>query len=107
MIKKFLSNAMLSLIMDKQAKEKLQAARNPGKTGKQKAGAKARRAPKPPVPPAPGKTEPEAPMDREALIRNALDIHRRQTKILDDLDEGEKKKLQLLAMQLMLEKIRR
>ncbi len=102
MIKKFLSNAMLSIVMDKSAKEKFHAVqenRKALKTNKKiapKSSAEmARAAMKEKKPPS---------AERKELIRQALAVHKEQSKVLDNLSENEKKRLQLLAMHTMFGK---
>lgn len=93
MIKKFLSQAMLSIVMDKQAKEKYQAR----KALKQSTKA-------PPQAEKPRVRENQAgpePLSRQQLIQNALAVHKEKSKVLDDLTINERRKLQLLAMQAM------
>lgn len=107
MIKKFLSNAMLSLVMDKQAKEKYQAVRDSRKSLKGSDKNEIPKAPIPPTVPQPPSERPLKDMNREQLIRNAMAIHKKQTRVLDDLDPDELQKLQLLAMQAILGKTRR
>lgn len=113
MIKKMLSNAMLSIVMDKSAKEKLQAVREQRKSLKDKtknkkketpeeALVRAALGPKPEM--APAKPKPLSGEDREKLIRNAMAVHQQQSKVLDTLSPKEKKRLQLLAMHTMLGK---
>lgn len=84
MLKKFLSNAMLSLVMDKQAKEKYRSR----KALKQ----------------APPEAPPDTPPGRRELIRNAMALHKEKSAILDKLSDNERRKLQLLAMRAMSRK---
>lgn len=109
MIKKILSNAMLSIVMDKSAKEKLQAVREQRKSLKEKreippeeAMVRAALGPRPEI--APAKPKPLSGEDRQELIRNALAVHKQQSKVLDTLSPKEKKRLQLLALHTMLGK---
>ena len=100
MIKKFISNAMLSIIMDKQAKEKLLAARENRK-------------------PVPEADSPETLADeaivksfdmrstdenRQDLIRNAMALHKEKSSVLDDLSEKDRRRLELLALHTMMGK---
>lgn len=102
MIKKFLSNAMLSIVMDKSAKEKFHAVQETRKALKNKdklddlADAT-------PVPQSPAVDAPPS-VDRQELIRTALAVHKEQSKVFDNLNENEKRRLQLLAMHTMLGK---
>jgi len=93
MIKKFISNAMLSIVMDKQAKEKYNAL----KAQKQgsKAPAKAESLPDQDAPSG------QAPMSRQELIKNAMAVHKEKSKVLDELTVNERQKLHILAMQTM------
>ena len=101
MLKKLLSNAMLSIVMDKQAKEKLHAIREVRKGTRIANGDD-------PVPPTENEPEPqieEAPQDgksRQELIAEAMAIHQSKSKILDDLTLNEKQKLQELAAKALL-----
>lgn len=93
MIKKFLSNAMLSIVMDKQAKENYRAR----KAQKQ--------APKGPLPPEnfpvqESQTQ-SPPLNRQELIKNALAVCKEKSKLLDDLTINDKQRLKILAMQAM------
>ncbi len=101
MLKKLLSNAMLSIVMDKQAKEKLQAIREVRKGTQTKKST-------PSTDPNSSETEtqiddtpPDAP-SRQDLIAEAMAIHQSKSKILDDLTLNEKQKLQELAAKALL-----
>ncbi|NQU56237.1 MAG: hypothetical protein HQ513_03310 [Rhodospirillales bacterium] len=93
MIKKFISNAMLSIIMDKQAKEKYHArkALKQGGTGPVKSE-------NPPVLENQAELE---PMSRQELIKNAMAVHKEKSKVLDDLTINDRQRLHILAMQAM------
>lgn len=100
MFKKFISNAMLSIVMDKQAKEKYHAVRESRKARK--------RAPKvsQDAEQADSQTPREGapPLNREELIRNAQAVLKEKSKVLDNLTVNDRRKLQLLAMQAMKSK---
>ena len=158
MIKKFVSNALLSVVMDKKARDKLNAL-NESKSQAKKAKAPSKRAPaesdldlprlvpekaprrtaaeRPAAPrqPAPAAPRPPSPLaddedpavlirqalesaeqelirkqnrthkgkpitpEREALIEQAMAIHRSKSHILDDLDQDQRDKLYVMAMQ--------
>ena len=95
MLKKLISNAMLSIVMDKQAKEKLHALREIRK------GTKIANGDIPPGEPAQPPEKPDAP-NRQELIAQAMAIHQSKLKILDDLTLNEKQKLQDLAAKALL-----
>ena len=42
-----------------------------------------------------------SPQDRENLIKQALAVHKAQSKLLDNLDEGTRRRLKILAMEAM------
>ena len=42
---------------------------------------------------------------RQSLIRNAIAVHKKHTKIFDNLSEDQKQRLQILAKQTMLGKV--
>ncbi|MEQ8227153.1 MAG: hypothetical protein RIA64_03640 [Rhodospirillales bacterium] len=107
MLKKVFSKALLSVVMDKKARSKLDAA----KTRVEKA---------PPSPEAlPASSEelrlaarsaleqaekelaskPKLTADRKALIQQALAVRKQKTKILDDLGPDQKLKLQAMALE--------
>lgn len=102
MIKKILSNAMLSIVMDKSAKEKFQAVRENRKAMKE-GGKTASEAQQTTAGDAP-ETGASEGLDRQELIRNALAVHKEQSKVLDNLGENERRKLQLLALHTMMGK---
>ncbi len=151
MIKKFVSNAFLSVVMDKKARDKFNAAQDakkramgelpaspaiadddtdiprmiPTAADTQPARPSKPAAPTPTVAPKPPSSGPaddtamlvrqaldsaEAELthrqnrksmspERQALIENALAIHRSKAHILDDLDEDQREKLYVMAMQ--------
>ena len=88
---------MLSIVMDKQAKEKLHAIRQVRKGPKKGSEIETGQisAPEP-------EQEPEAVLDRQELIAQAMAIHQSKSKILDDLTLNEKQKLQELAAKALL-----
>ncbi len=90
MIKKLLSNAMLSLVMDERAKEKLRTIRGGPKLVDDGDGMT-----EPPGRPAPGP-------DRRELIARAMAIHQSKIYILDDLTLDEKRRLRELAARTLL-----
>lgn len=104
MFKKIFSNVILSIFLDKTAKEKLQAHQKKNKTNKSNKIIQKKI-----------KTETSSQSidnsqpqtnKRQTLIKNALAIHKKQSKILDNLGEKDKKRLQLLALRTMLRKIK-
>jgi len=100
MIKNFFSNAMLSIVMDKAAKEKFHAVRESRKALNKKINNPS--APDTKAPTA-GEAAAHTPnVNRQALIRNAMAVHKEHSKVLDNLSENEKRRLQLLAMHTML-----
>jgi len=102
MIKKFLSNAMLSIVMDKSAKEKFHAARENRKALNEKTNSPATPDIKAPVASEAAAHTPN--VNRQALIKNAMAVHKEHSKVLDNLSENEKRRLQLLAMHTLLGK---
>jgi len=97
MIKKIISETVLSLFMDKHAKEKFHAVQETRKARKRGAKGQAQAAESPVGKDATKNT----PMSREDLIKNALAVHKEQSKVLDDLSINDRQKLELLAMQAM------
>ncbi len=93
MIKKFISNAMLSIVMDKQAKEKYNALKDRKQGSKTPAKAE-------PLPVQENQAE-QAPVSRQELIKNAMAVHKEKSKVLDDLTVNERQRLHILAMQTM------
>jgi outer membrane PBP1 activator LpoA protein len=100
MIKKILSNAMLSIFMDKSAKKKFYAVRESRKTKNNSAN----------IPPVidtkklvTSKTVVHTQnIIRQTLVKNAVAVHKEYSKIFDHLGEDQKQKLKLLAMHAML-----
>ena len=86
---------MLSLVMDKQAKEKLHALRR----GKKPADSGS---PSEHLAPAKEATERKSGPDRQELIAQAMAIHQSKSAILDDLTLNEKRQLQELAAKALL-----
>ncbi len=94
MIKKFFSKALLSMVMDKNARKKLDVLRAAKKEGDHKTTA-------PDMEPSGKEKKPkkrEMTPEREALIRNAMKVRQEKTKMLDDLDDEQKLKLYAAAM---------
>lgn len=108
MLKKVFSKAILSVVMDKKARETLEAA--------QAAKGAAPAAGQPPRPASPEELrlaarqaleaaekelaeKPKLNIDRKALILQALAVRKQQTKLLEDLPPDQKEKLQAMAMQ--------
>ncbi len=93
MLKKIFSKALLSVFMDKTAREKLDAIRSETKQG-------GPANPLNPETPGEGKKTKKREMtpERETLIRNAMKVRREKTKMLDDLDDEQKLKLYAAAM---------
>jgi len=96
MIKKLLSNAMLSIVMDKQAKEKFHALRQVRKY------ARGANSGDTPAEPDRNAAVGQAGQSRQELIAEAMAIHRSQSKILDNLTLNEKRQLQDLAARALL-----
>ncbi len=89
----FVSKAMLALVLDKRARETLEAAKN----------APAAVPPRgQPAPPAAAKPKPASPPamtdERRALIRDALAVQRSKQHVFDNLDEDAKAKLLIAAV---------
>ena len=87
---KFVSKALLPLVMDKKARQKLQALRDSKNDS-------------PPDAPPPDKQTPpagkrEMTPEREELIRQARAVHRAKMKMLDDLSEEDRQKLHDIAL---------
>jgi hypothetical protein len=110
------SRALLSIFMDKSARQKLDAI-NETKAGKTKKGAKNSASsnkvsadpaddvlPDTLIQQAIGQAEEELdrkkrlPPDRQALIEQALSIHDQQSKILDELPKEQREKLMVMAL---------
>jgi len=142
MIKKFVSNALLSVVMDKKARAKFNSLQESKRRGKVPADEPnpepdadleiPRMVPEPKSRPDPAPAPPRPPVDttdedpaalirqalesaeaeltrkqnrkqmspeRQALIEQAMAIHRSKSHILDDLDEEQREKLYVMAMQ--------
>ena len=89
---KFVSNALLSLVMEKKAREKLEERRAAKKASTNEVqtadpGANPKRAMTP---------------ERQELIRNALAVQRSKANIFDDLTIHQKEKLHALAEKLLV-----
>jgi len=109
---KFVSKALLSVVMDKSARDKLEAARKGKDENAEKpdaaapaAATAARALPgKPVLAPSP-KTLKRAPREmtpeRRALIQEALDIQRSKDHIFDNLSDDAKAKLLIAAVKAM------
>ena len=87
---KFVSKALLPLVMDKKARKKLQALRD------SESGSPPDAPPADPQAPPAGKKE--MTPEREELIRQAMAVHRAKSKILDDLSEEDRQKLYDVAL---------
>lgn len=114
---KFVSKALLSVVMDKTAREKLEAHRE-AKEKLKAAGAEAKEAPKTAdtaaakglaSPPTPFETTPAKPDnrpremtdERRRIIKEALAIQRQKSEIFDQLDDDAKAKLLIAAVKAM------
>ncbi len=104
---KFVSKALLSVVMDKSARDKLEAARKVKDEKAEKPdAATAANTPtgKPALTPSP-KTLKRAPREmtpeRRALIQEALDIQRSKDHIFDNLSDDAKAKLLIAAVKAM------
>ena len=101
MIKRFLSDAFLSIVMDKKAKDNYRTIREHKKravntdiaTGDTKSDS---------MPPAPAPIE-QTP-ERAELIRNTLAVHQEKSSVLDDLSVDDRQKLFTLAEKALLGK---
>jgi hypothetical protein len=93
----FVSKALLALVLDKRAREALEAADGAQKPGPAKTAA----------PPAPAPAKPSPPQSREMtdarreLIRNALATQRSKQHLFDNLSEDAKAKLLITAVKAM------
>jgi hypothetical protein len=109
----FVSKALLALVLDKRAREALEAAnRSPSAHSTKSAGlpspAEAGRAKSGPSAPGSVKPSPSAPPrgreltdERRELIRNALAVQRSKQHVFDDLSEDTKAKLLITAVKAM------
>jgi hypothetical protein len=101
MIKKVLSNAILSIFMNKSAKKIFFALRKSRTSQSITANMPSVVDSKKPL-----KSVAKAPAaKRQALIKNALEAHMENANVLDDLSEDQKQRLQQLAMETMLGKV--
>lgn len=96
----FVSKALLALVLDKRAREALEAANgsppaNPMKSANPSAPAPAR-----PSPPAPSRQR-ELTDERRDLIRNALAVQRSKQHLFDELSDEAKAKLLITAVKAM------
>ena len=87
---KFISKALLPLVMDKKARKKLQTLRDA------KSGSPPDAPPSDPQQPTTGKRE--MTPERKELIRQAKAVHRAKLKMLDDLSEEDRQKLHDIAL---------
>lgn len=101
MIKKVLGNALLSIFMSKSAKKNFFALRS---RKSQNSGSKLPSAMNSKNPSKSAAKAHNPDINREDLIRNALEAHKENSNVLDDLNESQKKRLRQLAMQTMFEK---
>lgn len=86
---KFVSKALLPLVMDKRARQRLKERREAGKGGAENA------AGKDDAPPERGR---EMTPEREELIRHAREVHRSKAKLLDGLSEEQRQRLYEIAL---------
>ena len=93
---------MLSIVMDKAAKEKFHAVRKTHKVLKENGKSTTETTSMQPTV-APPQTQ-SANVDRQELIRNAMDIYQEKSKVFDSLSKKEKQRLKLLAMHTMMGK---
>jgi uncharacterized protein with von Willebrand factor type A (vWA) domain len=106
MIKKILSNTMLSIFMDKSAKKNFFAVQESRKiNNKENINVQPTKDTKLPVASMAGAHTQN--VRREALIRNAVAVHKEYSKVFDNLSKDQKQRLQLLAMQAMFGKSRK
>lgn len=91
-MKKFLANALLSLVMDKSARDKLEERRQAGNPAERDQR----------IDEIKGNVEKLMTPERQELIRNALDVHRAKARILDDLGDEKKQRLYALAVKRLL-----
>ena len=87
---KFISKALLLLVMDKKARKKLQSLRDIKSSSPTEA------PPSDPKQPPTGKRE--MTLERKELIRHAKAVHRAKLKLLDDLSEEDRQKLHDIAL---------
>lgn len=122
MFKKLVSKALLSVVMDKSARDNMEIKKKIKQAGKAAAPPTPSEAP-PTADPAPAPLssmsheetrqlivaslkaaeeelgrKPEMTSEREALIQEAMAVHRSKTHILDDISEEQRQKLYVLAL---------
>ena len=105
MFKEIFSNVILSIFLDKNAKEKFQAHQKNIKAHKNNKISQNKIKTETSLKKL-DKSQPQV-NERQTLIKNALAIHKKQSKILDNLGKKDKKLLQLLALKTMLGKIKK
>lgn len=104
MIKKIVSKALLSVVMDKKARDKLETIKE------QSAKPTDTPAKSDPENPAEARAaleqaeqelaeKPKRSAERIALVEQAMALRQKQSKLLDDLSPGERRKLQAMAME--------
>ena len=128
MIKKFISKALLSVVMDKKARQKLEGNRSANKEGRKKASQKdsdeldppLKYDPAPPPPPSDNnmtddeveelvrssldtarqelEKKPKPTTERQALIQQALAIRKSKAHVLANLSAEQKEKLAAMAL---------
>jgi len=87
---KFVSKALLTLVMDKKARKKLQTLRDTKNDPPPNAA--------PTGPPAPPTGNRKMTPEREEVIRQATAVHRAQSKLLDHLSEEDRERLHYIAL---------
>ncbi|HIJ42731.1 MAG: hypothetical protein QF511_12495 [Rhodospirillales bacterium] len=111
MLKKFVSKALLSVVMDKKARDRLDTIRNGKKPASREQQIETmrnnfRQALTPEgekkIESLRGTIDKVMTPERQELIRNAMKIHRAKMKILDDLSDEDKKKLYVAAVRAFL-----
>lgn len=90
---KFVSKALLPLVIDKQARQNLKERRAAAKAARASVG----NAPAGEDAPTPEGARPLTP-EREELIRQARAVHRSKAKLLDDLSEEQRQRLYEIAL---------
>ncbi len=91
---KLLGNALRSMVMEKDARKKLEERRKAGPGPK-----RGTQVDTPERPPRQAMTP-----ERQELIRQAMEVQRAQSKILDDLGDEDKQRLHALALKHLLGK---
>ncbi len=111
MLKKIVSKALLSVVMDKKARDKLDTIRNGKKTTSREQHIETMQDTFQQALTPDGKEKLESlrgtidkimTPERQELINNAMKIHRAKMKILDDLSDEDKKKLYVIAVKAFL-----